>query len=171
MRDCHYRTSPIRYWSKGSTVGWYKVLRFLYLWPLIVIIKAVHGSGGSGLCLTHNWPTGDWVGRCPTRNRTAGDRVLRVGFPLGEHCFRVKLKPTRNHWKKGENQRDLSQSIQDLMQSSRSSKDFAKSDAFSHKLCRESPDLVFWSPKSAKSCWKTRRKAWIHSGSFSLWAG
>ena len=31
MRDCHYETSPIKYWGKGSTVGWYKVLRFLYL--------------------------------------------------------------------------------------------------------------------------------------------
>ena len=31
MRDCHYRTSPIGYWDKGSIVGWYKVLRFLYL--------------------------------------------------------------------------------------------------------------------------------------------
>ena len=30
-RDCHYRTSPIRYWGKDSTVGWYKVLEFLYL--------------------------------------------------------------------------------------------------------------------------------------------
>ena len=25
-RDCHYRTSPIGYWGKGSTVAWYKVL-------------------------------------------------------------------------------------------------------------------------------------------------
>ena len=25
-RDCHYRISPIGYWGKGSTVGWYKVL-------------------------------------------------------------------------------------------------------------------------------------------------
>ena len=31
MRDYHYRTSLIGYWGKGSTVGWYKVLRFLYL--------------------------------------------------------------------------------------------------------------------------------------------
>ena len=30
-RDFHYRTSPIRYWGKGSIVGWYKVLRFFYL--------------------------------------------------------------------------------------------------------------------------------------------
>ena len=30
-RDCHYRTSPIGYWGKDSTVGWYKVLGFLYL--------------------------------------------------------------------------------------------------------------------------------------------
>ena len=37
-RDCYYRTSSIRYWGKGSTVGWYKVLEFLYLYPLVVII-------------------------------------------------------------------------------------------------------------------------------------
>ena len=30
-RDCHYKTSPIGYWGKGSTIGWYKVLGFLYL--------------------------------------------------------------------------------------------------------------------------------------------
>ena len=29
--NCHYRTSPIGYWGKGSTIGWYKVLGFLYL--------------------------------------------------------------------------------------------------------------------------------------------
>ena len=28
-RDCHYKTSPIGYWAKGSTIGWYKVLGFL----------------------------------------------------------------------------------------------------------------------------------------------
>ena len=31
MGDYHYRTSPIGHWGKGSTVGWYKVLRLLYL--------------------------------------------------------------------------------------------------------------------------------------------
>ena len=30
-RNCNYRTSPIGYWGKNSTVGWYKVLWFLYL--------------------------------------------------------------------------------------------------------------------------------------------
>ena len=30
-RDCHYKTSLIGYWGKGSIVGWYKVLGFLYL--------------------------------------------------------------------------------------------------------------------------------------------
>ena len=30
-RNSHYRTSPIGYWGKGSTVGWYKVLGSLYL--------------------------------------------------------------------------------------------------------------------------------------------
>ncbi|KAL0007679.1 hypothetical protein SO802_009181 [Lithocarpus litseifolius] len=29
MRDCHYRTSPIVYWGKGSTVGWYKCPTYL----------------------------------------------------------------------------------------------------------------------------------------------
>ena len=31
MRDCHYKTSLIRYWGKGSIVRWYKELGFLYL--------------------------------------------------------------------------------------------------------------------------------------------
>ena len=30
-RDCHYITSPIGYWGKGSTIGWYWVLGFLLL--------------------------------------------------------------------------------------------------------------------------------------------
>ena len=130
--------------------------------------RAVHGSGGSGLCPTHNRPAGDRVGRCPTCNWLAGDRVLQVGFPSGEHRFQVKLKPTGNHQKKEkitEISPDPSKIRCDL---AGFGKDFAKSDAFSPKLCRESSDLVFWSPKSVKSWWKTRRKAWIRSGSFSL---
>ena len=35
MRDYHYRTSPIGYWGKGSTIGWYKLRGFLYLEPLV----------------------------------------------------------------------------------------------------------------------------------------
>ena len=35
MRDYYYRTSPIEYWDKGSTVGWYKVLRLI---PLFVTV-------------------------------------------------------------------------------------------------------------------------------------
>ena len=30
-RNCHYTTSPIGYWDKGSTIDWYKVLELLYL--------------------------------------------------------------------------------------------------------------------------------------------
>ena len=30
-RDCNYRISSIGYWGKSSTVGWYKILKFLYL--------------------------------------------------------------------------------------------------------------------------------------------
>ena len=31
-RDFYYRIGLIGYWGKGSTVGWYKVLRFFYKW-------------------------------------------------------------------------------------------------------------------------------------------
>ena len=31
QRDCHYNTSPIKYWGKGSTIGWYWILGFLLL--------------------------------------------------------------------------------------------------------------------------------------------
>ena len=31
MRDCHYITSPVGYLSKGLTLGWYSVLKFLLL--------------------------------------------------------------------------------------------------------------------------------------------
>ena len=52
MRDCHYRTSPIGYWSKGSTIGWYKVLRFLLL-----VTAYFDNSGFSGV-VTLNSPGG-----------------------------------------------------------------------------------------------------------------
>ena len=41
-RDCHYITSPIVYWGKGSTVGWYKVLGFL----LLVTALTLNSPGG-----------------------------------------------------------------------------------------------------------------------------
>ena len=31
MRDCHYITSQIGYWGKGSTIGWYQALGFFLL--------------------------------------------------------------------------------------------------------------------------------------------
>ena len=42
-------------------------------------------------------------------------------------------------------------------------RDFIKFDAFSPKSCRESLDLVVWSPKSAKLFWKTSysRSVWL----------
>ena len=43
-RDCHYCTSLIRYWGKGSTVCWYKVLGFLYF-----IIAYFDNSGFLGV--------------------------------------------------------------------------------------------------------------------------
>ena len=52
MRDCHYITSPIRYWGKGSTVGWYKVLGFLLL-----VTAYFDNSGFSGV-VTLNSPSG-----------------------------------------------------------------------------------------------------------------
>ena len=43
-RDYHCITSPIRYWGKGSTVDWYKVLRFFLL-----ITACFDNSGFSGV--------------------------------------------------------------------------------------------------------------------------
>ena len=39
-RDRRYNTSPIGYWDKGSTVGWYWVLGFLLL-----VIACIDNSG------------------------------------------------------------------------------------------------------------------------------
>ena len=127
--------------------------------------RAVHRSG---LCPTRNRSAGDWIGRCPTCNWPAGDRVLRVSFPSGEHRFWVKLKPAGNHRKKKKISMISPYPSKIQCDLAGFGRDFAKSDAFSPKSCRELSDLVFWSPKSAKSWWKTCRKAWICSGSFSL---
>ena len=43
-RDCHYIANPIRYWGKGSTVGWYYVLGFLLL-----VTTCFDNSGFSGV--------------------------------------------------------------------------------------------------------------------------
>ena len=51
-RDCHYITSPIVYWSKGSTVGWYKVLRF------ILLVTAYFDNSGFSRVVTLNSPNG-----------------------------------------------------------------------------------------------------------------
>ena len=52
MRDCHYITSPIVYWGKGSTVGWYKVSGFLLL-----VIVCLDNNGFSKV-VTLNSPSG-----------------------------------------------------------------------------------------------------------------
>ena len=52
MRDCHYITSPIVYWSKGSTIGWYKVLRF------ILLVTAYFDNSGFSRVVTLNSPNG-----------------------------------------------------------------------------------------------------------------
>ena len=50
MRDCHYITSPVVYWGKGSTVGWNKVLRFL--------VTACFDNSGFSRVVTLNSPGG-----------------------------------------------------------------------------------------------------------------
>ena len=50
MRDCHYITSPIVYWSKGSTVDWYEVLGFLLL------VTACFDNSGFSRVVTLNSP-------------------------------------------------------------------------------------------------------------------
>ena len=44
MRDCHYITSLIGYWGKGSIVGWYKILGFILL-----VTACFDNSGFSGV--------------------------------------------------------------------------------------------------------------------------
>ena len=51
-RDCHYITSPIGYWGKGSTLGWYQVLEFFLL-----VTACFDNSGLSGV-MTLNSPGG-----------------------------------------------------------------------------------------------------------------
>ena len=51
-RDCHYIASPIVYWGKDSTVGWYWVLEFLVLVTLVI-----DNSKFSGM-MTLNSPSG-----------------------------------------------------------------------------------------------------------------
>ena len=52
MKDCHYIISPIGYWGKDSTVGWYQVLGFLLL-----VIACFDNSGFLGV-VTLNLPGG-----------------------------------------------------------------------------------------------------------------
>ena len=113
--------------------------------------RGVHGSGGSGLCPTRNWPVRDWVGRNPIRNWP----VKRVRFRMSV-CQQVASVSSEDEtqWKtpkNGQNRQNLT----------RSGEDFIKANDFSLKSCRKSPDLVylcqiwlFWSPKFAKSNWK-----------------
>ena len=42
MKDCYYRTSPIKYWGKGSTVDWYKVI-------FLLVTACFDNSGFSGV--------------------------------------------------------------------------------------------------------------------------
>ena len=49
-RDCHYITSPIGYWGKGSTIGWYQVLGFLLL------VTAYFDNNGFSGVVTLNSP-------------------------------------------------------------------------------------------------------------------
>ena len=59
IRDYHYITSPIRYWYKGSTVDWYKVLRFFLL-----VTSYFDNSGFSGV-VTLNSLVGFCLGGFP----------------------------------------------------------------------------------------------------------
>ena len=124
--------------------------------------RAIHGSGGSGLCLTCNRPVRDQVSKNPTYNRPIkrfrfrGLDVCRVGSVSGE--AETRRKPL----KIGEILPDLAKIRWDLAGSGR---DFFNSDDFSPKPCWESPDLLylcqiwlFWLTKSAKLSWNLVEK-------------
>ena len=61
--------------------------------------RAIHGSGGSGLCLTCNRPVRDQVSKNPTYNRPIkrfrfrGSDVCRVGSVSGE--VETRRKPLK----------------------------------------------------------------------------
>ena len=67
-RDCHYRISPIGYWGKGSTIGWYKVLRFL-------VTACFDNSKFSGVVTL----------------KSPGEIFCSVGFSIHKQITRVKF--------------------------------------------------------------------------------
>ena len=71
MRDCHYITSPIVYWGKGSTVSWYQVLRFFLL------VTAYFDNSEFSRMVTVNSPS--------------GVRFAQVVFPIRKQITYVKF--------------------------------------------------------------------------------
>lgn len=123
---------------------------------LLLLLLGLFTSRAGWVC---DQPVGDRVGRCRTCNRLALGSGFTGQLPVGwvaasgeaETC----QKPPKTA-EKCEISPDPAKIQWDL---AGSSKDFTKTNASSPKSCQESLDLVFWLPKFAKSCWKTRRKA------------
>ena len=76
-RDCLYITSPIGYWDKVLTVGWYQILRFLLL-----ATTCFDNSEFSGV-MTLNSPSGvlpRWFS--PFLNKSPVSNLFSVAFNL-----------------------------------------------------------------------------------------
>ena len=81
-RDCCYNTSPIGYWGKGSTIGWYEVLRFLLL-----VTACFDNIGFSGM-MTLNSPGGilpRWFS--PFVNKSPVSNLFSTAFNLVGDSF------------------------------------------------------------------------------------
>ena len=82
LRECHYITSPIGYWGKGSTISWYLVLAFLLL-----VIVCFDNNGFSGV-VTLNSPGGvlpRWFS--PFINKSPMSNLFSVAFNLVGDLF------------------------------------------------------------------------------------
>ena len=76
-RDYHYIANPIVYWGKGSTVGWYQVLRF------ILLVTACFDNSGFSRMVTLNSPGGvlsRWFS--PFVNKSSMSNLFSAAFNL-----------------------------------------------------------------------------------------
>ena len=82
MRDYHYITSPIGYWGKVLTVGWYQVLRFLLL------VTACFDNSGLSRVVTLNSPGGILSQQFfPFINKSPMSNLFFVAFNLVGDLF------------------------------------------------------------------------------------
>ena len=79
-RDCHYRTSPIKYWGKGSTVDWYKVI--------FLLVTACFNNSGFSRVVTLNSPDGIFALEVfPIRKQIIVSNLISAAFSIIGYLF------------------------------------------------------------------------------------